>query len=269
MRWLVFALVLCASLLLDGCSFSYEWVRHLMVERAVMRRDFDGATSILQKMVQADPDSSGALWAAREGARIAHFESGNYLLAVEFYKHIILRSTDADERKSAQKIIAQIQFESLHNYDQAVIEYERLLTLDHQPEEAFHYRLNLAKSHLQLNNIDQALSEIEILIHLSNSADEAFEANVLKANTLIAAKRPLDAAPLWESIIKQFPERSRKENIALNLVVVYEEMRDFSKAIEILERMRKDYPHPDFLDVRIQRLRERKMNQPGAQGLKR
>jgi hypothetical protein len=51
--------------------------------------------------------------------------------------------------------------------------------------------------------------------------------------------------------------------------VIYEELKEFSKAIDVLEGMREGYAHPDFLDLRIRRLRERMGNQPGAQGLKR
>ncbi len=266
-RLALFLLMLSVSL--SGCTFSMDWFRHFRVARALERQDYEGALTILQKIIQSDPDSDSALRASREGARIAHLDAGNYTLAVEFYKHIVLRSPDAEERRSAQKYIAQIHFENIHDYDQAVVEYEKLLSSENNPEGMFHYRLNLAKCHLQLNNIDQALDEIEILIAHNNSADQAFEAKALKANTLIAAKRQAEGASLLEGIIKEFPEKARKENVALNLVVCYEDMKDFKKAIEVLENMRKDNPHPDFLDVRIQRLRGRMMNQPGAQGLKR
>ena len=48
-----------------------------------------------------------------------------------------------------------------------------------------------------------------------------------------------------------------------------EELKQFDKAIEVLENMRPQYPNPDFLDLRISRLKERQYNQPGAQGWKR
>ena len=165
--------------------------------------------------------------------------------------------------------IAQICFENLLDYGQAVSEYERLLRLQLKPEEAFHFRLNLAKAQFQLNNLEQSGNELDVLLAQKHSDDEAFEAEVLKANILVAQKKQADAALLWEKILKDFPERSKKENVALNLVVCYEEQKDFGKAIEVLERMKSNYPNPEFLEIRIQRLRQRRSNQPGAQGLKR
>ena len=266
LRWALLCFLITT---VGGCSYSLTWWHHFRVNRAIDSQDYSTALRILQRTVQEDPDGQDAVLASRQGGRIAHFDAKNYAMAVEFYKHVVLRSPDAEERDQAQKFIAQIYFENLLDYDQAVSQYEKLLKLPHLPNETFRFRLNLAKSQLHLNNIDKALNEIDMLVTQKHSPDEIFEAKIIQANTLIAAKRLPEAVVLWESIIKEFPDKSLKENVALNLVVCYEEMREFGKAIEVLERMRKGYPHPDFLDLRIQRLKERKLNQPGAQGLRR
>lgn len=263
------ALALLILFALPGCSLSVDWYHHYQIESAIERQDFTRALDILQKIIQHEPDGSQALNAARRGSRVAQLDAKNYPLAIEFYRHIVLRSPDSEERRQAQKVIAEIQYENLQDYNQAVVEYEKLLRLQNQPSEAFRYRLLLAKSQLRLNNIDQAVAEIDLLLNQNHARDEIFEAKVLKANTLVAARQLPEAASLWHSILKDFPEKSKRENVALNLVVCYEEMNDFSQAIEVLESMRVDYAHPDFLDLRIQRLKERAKNQPGAQGFHR
>jgi tetratricopeptide (TPR) repeat protein len=252
-----------------GCTFSLDWYRQMRAKALIEKQNYPAGLEILQKIVASEPDSPGALEAARYGARIAHLNAKNYALAVEFFRHIVLRSPDAGERKNAQKLIAQIEFENLQDFNQAVLEYEKLLRLDNTPEETFRFRLNLAKSQLRMSNIDQAVTELDIVLSQKHSPDEIFEGRILKANTLIAAKRTTEAVTAWQELLKEFPEKSKKENVALNLVVVYEELKEFSKAIEVLQGMREGYAHPDFLDLRIQRLRERMGNQPGAQGLKR
>jgi tetratricopeptide (TPR) repeat protein len=254
---------------LAGCSFSFDWFQYLRARRAAVQHHYSAALSLFQTIVSHQPDSDRALRAARQGARIAHLEMKNYPQAVEFYKIIILKSQDPQERKNAQKNVAQIYFENLLDYEKAVIEYERLLKLTESPEEAFRYRLNLAKSHLQLNNVDQATNELDVILSQKLQPDEIYEAKSLKANILTGAHKHAEAATIWEEILKEFPDRSKKENVALNLVVCYEEVKDFGKAIEVLERMKSEYPNPDFLNKRIARLKERKQNQPGAQGWKR
>lgn len=256
--------LLAASL--SGCTFSLDWLRQARVKWDIEHQEYAAAVSILSNIVQDDPDGPRALEAARVGARVAHLNAKDYAKAVDFYRHIVMSSPNPDERKAAQRYIAQIYFEDLQDFSQAVNEYERLLNLDLKPEEAFQYRLNLAKSHLRLNNIDQAIVEVDSLLSQKHTPEHEFEARIFKANTLTASKRLPEAAEMWETILKEFPDKSKKENVAMNLVVCYEEMKDFNKAIEVLEGMREGYAHPDFLDLRIKRLRERMGNQPGAQG---
>lgn len=256
------------SLVVSGCTFHFEWIHKMRAQRAVANQDYRSAVHILYKMMQADPDAESALFASRLGATVAHINAKDYVKAVEFFKHIVLKSPDPEERKSAQRFIAQIEFENLHEYDKAVVDYEKLLQLDLTPAEAFRYRMNLGKSHFYLNNIDQAIEEINTILKKSKSPDELFEARVLKANTEVAAKRLKEAVEQWKAIIKDFPERAKKENIPLNLAVVQEDMGEFDDAIEVLEGMRPGYAQPDYLNLRIQRLKDRRENQPGAHGFK-
>lgn len=254
---------------LSGCTLSLDWLQLLRARRAASGGDPVKAVKILEKIRERDPDGPRALTAARLGSRIAQFEAKDYAAAVEFNRHLILRSEDAEERKIAQKNIAQLYFEYLQDYAQAVQEFEKLLKLDLTIEDAFRTRLNLAKSHFQLNSLEQAASEIDVLLTKKLRDDDVFDAKQVKANVEVAAKNLPKAAEIWEEMLGQFPERSKREKLAMNLVVVYEEMKDFTRAIETLERMKADDPNPDFLEVRIQRLKERKVNQPGAGGLKR
>lgn len=267
-----FARLLLAAAILSstpGCSLSLDWIKYVRARRAASHHDYRTSLKFFQEIVNRQPDSQRALSSARFGARIAHFEAGNYPLAIEFYKHLILSSPDPEERHMAERNIAQIYFENLGDYGQAVAEYERLLRLDNSDDEAFKYRLNLAKAQFQLNNLDQATDELDVLLSKKLTPEEAFEVKTQKANILVAGHHLADAAVFWDQILKEFPERSKKENVAMNLVVCYEELKDFGKAIEVLERMKADYPNPEFLNIRIARLKERKSNQPGAEGLKR
>jgi len=254
---------------LSGCTYTIDWFHRIRAQRALMTQDYTTAIKIYASIMASKPDDEKTLQTARSGAKVAHFDAKDYLSAVSFYKHVILKSPDVEERKTAQRYVSQIYFENLQDFDQAVLEYERLLKLDLTPQERFRYRLNLAKSHFQLNNLDQTLHELNVLIDQKPGDEELFEAQILKANVLVSAKKLVEAAESFETILKAFPDRSKKDNVAMNLVVVYEELKNFGSAIEVLERMRPDYPNPDFLDLRIERLKERKENLPGAQGWKR
>ena len=121
----------------SGCTYTVEWVRQFRVERALQHQDFETALRLLQRVLQSDPDSLAALKASRQGAKIAQVEAASYPVAVEFLKTIVLRSPDDGERKAAQKSIAQIYFDNLQDYDQAVLAFERLLKLNLDSSDAF------------------------------------------------------------------------------------------------------------------------------------
>ncbi len=255
--------------LCSGCTFSFDWIKYWRAQNALIRQDYRAALPILEQIVDHQPGSDRAIEAARQGARVAHLEAKNYPVAIEFYRHLVLHAKDENERRSAQRFIAQIEFENLKDYDKAVVEYEKLLKLDNSPQETFRYRLNLAKSHFNLTNIDQALAELEQILAGKPGKDELFEIKMLKANVLVSSAKLNDAAAVWTEILSEFPERSKKENVGLNLVVCYEELKEFDKAIALLEQLKVGYPNPDFIELRITRLKERQANLPGAQGLKR
>ncbi len=262
-------IVLFVSVFLGGCSFTMDWLRQNRVQRAMARSDYASALPILQEIAELHSETERGLEAARTGARAAHLGAKNYPQAVKFYRYVLLKSDEPSERKEAQKAIAQIYYENMQDLSQSVMEYEKLLKLENSADEAFRFRLNLAKSHLGLNNVDQALTELNVLLEKNPPAGGVFDIKMLMANVRVANKQLREATALWEAILTEFPERSAKENVAMNMVVVYEELKEFNKAITVLETMRANYPNPKFLDQRIERLKEREYNLPGAQGLKR
>lgn len=266
-RWLIGVPLI---FVISGCTLSFDWFHRIRARELIRAGEYPKALKILRDVRDNNLDNQRSVEVSRLGARVAQIDAKDYALAIEFYRHLVLRSESAAERKNAQRLIAQLYFENLQDYSQAVIEYEKLLKISLPPEEAFRYRLNLAKAHFQLNNLDQATNEIDTLLAMKNlEADQIFDAKMLKANVLVANKNLNAAAESWSQVLTEFPERSKREKVALNLVVCYEEQKEFGKAIEVLEKMKADYPNPDFLDVRIARLKERKTNMPGANGLRR
>ncbi len=266
-------LMFCALsvVLLGGCTLSFDWFHRIRARELIRAGEYPKALEILRDVRDRNLDNSKSLEVSRLGGRVAQIDAKNYSLAIDFYRHLVLRSENPKERVNAQRLIAQLYFENLQDYTQAVFEYEKLLKLSLPPNESFRYRLNLAKAHFQLNSLEQANHEIEALLAMKKlEPDEIFDAKMLKANIEVASKNLHAAAESWSQVLTEFPERSKRENVALNLVVCYEEQKEFGKAIEVLEKMKaENYPNPEFLDIRIARLKERKTNMPGAQGLRR
>lgn len=252
---------------LAACFFSSQ-KRDLQSGEQSMSEGETGKAFVYFERAAHGPDTELGLEATRRAARLAHFELKKYQKAIDLYRMIIVNSDNEAERKLAQRYIAQIYFENLFYYDKAIIEYEKLLRLDFPPAEKYQFRMNVAKSHHQLGNLDQALAELDTLSKEKASDADTYDLQVFKSNVLMSQKNQREAAQVLEDLIAKFPDRAKKESLAITLAVCYEEVDDFKKAIQALETLKNGYSHPEFLDARISRLKARMSNLPGAEGLK-
>lgn len=232
-------------------------------------RNYEEAIVLFEQSILRNPRSQYALLAAKEGARVSYYEIKNFIKAVEFLKQTVVNSSIQEDRLQAQKMIAKIYFENLTDYQNSIIEINKLISMIYDPQEKIKLRENLARSYFYLNNFSQAQSEADELIKNSKDKESQFQMLVLKGNIYLAKKDVNQAAIIFQEIMKQYPERAVKENIASTLAVAYEEMKDYKSAIQVLEAMKPHHNMPEYIDLRIKRLLQNQKNQPGAKGMRR
>ncbi len=221
-----------------------------------------------QRILAKEPRSTAGLKAARLGARLALLDLKDARLAITFYRHLIMYSPDNEERRNAQITIAQTYYENLNDYRSAIAEYSKLVSMARDPNEEFHFRMPLAKSYYFLNNYVQARAELKTLLSKDVLANVRFDIFLLLANISMTLKKLDDAAEAFRKLLNEYPERARKESVALNLVMVLEEQKKYAEAIEILVSIRNNSNNVDFIDLRIKRFNERLAQLPGAKGLR-
>jgi tetratricopeptide (TPR) repeat protein len=226
------------------------------------------ALSSLDRVIKRAPESDYAVKAARDGARIASLEVKDYKRAVGYYQSLVLHSKDPEERISAQKQLASTYFDQLQNYDKAIIELNKLIRDTESDVDIARYKLDIARANYYQNNFFQAHSELDELLKLHVDDSERFSAWVLKSNIHIALKEYPQAIEILKKITNTFPQKSLQENVYQTLAVCYEESDNFAEAIKTLESVKDKYTQPEYIEIRIKRLRERQKNRPGARGLR-
>lgn len=252
-------------MLLPGCISSEE-LEFSKAEKAAQSSDYDAAIKHYNNVIERYIKTPLALQAAEEAARITHYELKDYQKAISHYKHVVLYSGDEEKRAKAQKNIAEIHFKQTLNYNQAITEYSRLLELSPSPEERVEYQLAIARCYFYLNNFFQAQVETEKVLKQARGDEIKFDALLLKANILLTTRNLSEAVNTLKMIIEKYPKRAQEENVALTLVVTYEEQKNFQMAIETLEAMKETYPQKSFIEKRIKGLKERQSHLPGARG---
>jgi len=176
----------------------------------------------------------------------------------------LLKKTEKDrgkqnEIKKWEKKLAQISFYKTKNYEKALKYYTRLLKRPLRPGEQFTIQYHIAESFFYLQKYSQALIELEKCFFQGLSIEKMKQALELKARIFLAEKNFDLAIELFKKQMKAFPEEEKffREYLAF----IYESKKDLLSAVAELEKIKdKD----SFIQQKIQRLRQRQANQPGA-----
>lgn len=227
----------------------------------------EGLTELLL-ILNNEMNQEKVLEASRLGAQLAHFQLRQYKAASDFYLYLANYSPSLEEKTTSLKYLVQILIDHTRDYERAVEILEKLLTMDLTKGEKIQYRLQLAKANYQLARLDQAQVELQTLKENKDLGEIAYDISVFESNILVSEKRHAEAATVLKDLIEKYPSRAKVDGLQLNLVSCYEDMNDLESAIAAMESMKEDYSDPQFLELRILRLKERKKNQPGAKGLK-
>lgn len=263
-----FFLVFLSTVCLLGCELSFVGLEFRRGKSALEQKDYKKAIQHFRKVILRDPAAPRAIEAAREAARASLFETKQFSEAIEFYRHLVQYSDSERERREAQGSIASIYFEKLVDYKKSIEAYNKLLLLKNSNEEAVEYRFNLGRAHFYLNDFSEAQTEIEGALKLSQNKDRKFDLMMLLGNIYYNTKRAELAIKTYQEILEKFPDRAKKDNVAMNIIICYEDLEAFDSAIERLVSLRATYPDPEFIDLKIKRLKERKANLPGSRGLR-
>lgn len=260
--------ILAACLFLQGCRLDFTYLEFREAEKSAERGDYTRAVRYYQKVIEREPDSTLAMKSAKSASRLSVYELRDFDLAMRLFDHIVMHSQNANERKQAQKELAEIAFEKKTDYQRAIAEYNKLITLGASREEILGYKLRVAKSHFYISEFFQAESEARDALRAAEKGPERFELELFLANILINTKRADQAIDSYRKILKEYPELSHKEKVEMSLVVGLEETEKFQEAIIVLQGMREADADKEFIDLKIAKLQDRMRNMPGAKGLR-
>ncbi|MFP5518602.1 MAG: tetratricopeptide repeat protein [Bdellovibrionia bacterium] len=253
------------TLSLCSCT-SQEQRDYSSAQSETKKGHFRIALNHYEKVIKRNKSEELVVASLKEAARIAEFEIKDAKRAIEFYKQLVSKSPDHQERVFAQRQIADLTFNNLQNYEESVTELSKLISFLENNDDKNDTRLNLARSYFYLNNQYQALSEIDYLLKQNITEELRFSALQLKGNIFLADKKFLEAISVFTELTEENPEKAFQEKIGLTLAVCYEEALDYKNAIKTLESYLDRYQPREYIELRIKRLLERQKNAPGARG---
>ncbi|MCB9027163.1 MAG: tetratricopeptide repeat protein [Bdellovibrionaceae bacterium] len=245
-----------------GCGFYFQDIEYKRAKDAAKSNKYKDALFHYTRVIKKSPERAQSLKAANEAARIALLNTKDFYAAISFLEFIVLYSQETEKRSKAQEQIAFIYFDRLNDYESAIKEYSRLLALPLENLKKIEFKFKVAKAFYYLNKFSQSVLELDSLLKQKLTDEDVFAVRLFKANVLLTKKDFDRAIEEYELLLEEFPEKSVKEKLDLVVAVAYEDKNEFHKAIETLEKMKEKSEDPDFIEIKIKRLKERISNQP-------
>lgn len=226
-----------------------------------------------RKIIQVYPQDPVAIKAALEASSLCLKEKSCADKEEYFLEFVIKKSDKESEQIEAQKRLAEVYYDKGF-YKQAIDAMNRLLSKANFKDGRAEIQIKLAKSNFYIKNFYQAEVELNTYIREVAGDQEKFEGYLLKANIQSANKKYQDAMNTYKQIKENFKDLYFKNQVYMNEVLLLEEQKLLDQAVAVLEDLKTSVEqtkgqNADFIDAKIEKLKERKALMPGASGLKR
>jgi tetratricopeptide (TPR) repeat protein len=258
----------CTALFFLGCRAQLYEREFRRAERAQARGELRLAIEAYKHTISLGPRTPESLKAARALSRIFVNDLKDFSGAIEFFRRVIIESGKTSEKIAAQKEIISILLNHLNDYSQSIIEIQRILPWLSDSNQQALYRLKLARALYQLKDFPQVEKELNLAIGQTENEVISFELRLLLANNFLAQKKPKEAILILKNLESRNPEEFYRQNLGLVLAAAFEENLQVPEAIEVLKKTKERHRFPEFIDLRIKRLEEKRRVVPGARGFR-
>lgn len=178
--------------------------------------------------------------------------------ALKYFRQLLLaKNARIKLRFQAQSYIAEIYENSLKDYDQAIIEYQRLINNFENWISPDGGQFKIAKCYFKKGDYRQAIVEYEILSELfpaSPLVEEAIYQTV--TSNFILGDCP-KAVKNYDRFRAKFPGSRLMPDIKFEIGSCYEEEGSLLESLNIFRELRNSYPNKKLLEMKINSVEKR------------
>lgn len=164
--------------------------------------------------------------------------------------------------------LAQLSLQNLKDNDLSLSYLDKVKYGDLLPKQRSSYFKSVVFSYLNGGQLDQAIIEADRFLNFKDLLpSERFNLEILKAKGFVALKQNARAISNYEMLISKYPNLSKTWKVRSQLALLFEEQRDYKKAIANLETLKSESKEEaSLLEWRIKELSKRLAQQPGQSG---
>lgn len=181
----------------------------------------------------------------------------NYTQAIADYQALVSNYPKTDQALAARAMVADLYHHKLGDLQSAIDEYQKLVAEFSSNEEAKRAQLQIATAYFQLKNFEQARGEAEVVVNRWPNAPEAAQARFQIANSYYVQGRYQEAVATYEGLMEKNPDKGLSSLVLFELGNSFQELGEVDRALAYYYACLSDHPDPVLVQRKISRVRER------------
>jgi TolA-binding protein len=232
-------------------------------EAAWEQGDYRRSAALFREVAERHPEHRLAPEALFRLGRVTYLSLNDPREAIRVLRPLARGGADGPWARRAQQQLGEIFEVRLGDCRQAIVEYQRMISLDPRGEGSDGAQFAVARCSFSLGDYDQARSEYELL--LERYPDSGLRPRALAgiANTWYVAGHFAQAVKLYGQAEREARDPALAAEAGFGVATSLEEAGDLAGALAQFERVRSTYPNPGLVEQRIVRAKERIARQPG------
>lgn len=177
-----------------------------------------------------------------------------------FFNHFLsIKSKKQEDRIKYKESLSTLYFKKKLYY-KSLKEHFFLLE-NGSRKKRLQYLFSIANIFFYLGKLDQSLFEIQKIKEVPRFSKEApnfrYKVHDLHIKILVQQLNYLEAVKIYSFLRVNIKTLYTKKNLDIDLALVYEKLEKYSEMITALQRVKNHYPYPEFIERRIEQLREK------------
>lgn len=254
---------------LAGCSVDSAKNHYLLAEKLWTDRKYGAAVSEFERVTAKDPNGKLGKQALFRAATTQSLFLSQYGDAVRKFREYVQINPDDPSAWQAQLHVGDILYSKLEQYDQAIQHYQKLLKLNPKIPEAPEFLFRIAKSQFYLLRFDEAVStfqSVEKEYPFTSWAEKAaFETGATYFTRGEQGSRYKNkiadgysaALHAYERFLGQYPKSTLVSSAQFGVASCLEELNQLEEAFKAFSKLRKSYPSPNVVEIKLSRIQER------------
>ncbi len=226
-------------------------------ERSWEEGDYQRAVELYQAVIDEDPGDPLSVRAQFQVGSTYHLFLQRDREAVQAFRDLIKKNPAGPWSLRAQELLGEIFEKRFEDYRQAIVEYQRLINLSGGGEEGDRAQLAVARCYFKMGDFDQARGEYEIHLEWYPGSPRRDRALAGAANSHYVVRAFQSAIRYYRQVIEVSDDPKLRAEAGFGIASCLEEAGDLRGALAAFAKVRRDYPNPELVEQRLDRLRKR------------